>query len=127
MIALPELIDHAMPFAGPCGFCGDDDRRHRILDAIAERLRAEDGDSAEETAADFGLSVEVVEAIGEHWNESRQAWLEERHEPTINTHIGQNSGKPISIAECSCGWLYGRRITHQSARRAWRRHLERAT
>ena len=54
-------LDTWFPPAGPCAFCGHRDRRHRIWDVIMERQRG--GESAEDTAEDFELPVEVVDAV----------------------------------------------------------------
>jgi len=49
-----EQLDAAFPGnAGPCGFCGDTlvGGRHRVIDAIAERIRA--GEPWESVCADY--------------------------------------------------------------------------
>lgn len=48
------------PPAGPCAFCGLPDRRHRLLESVAEAVRA--GDSVSFTAEGYDLSEEAVEA-----------------------------------------------------------------
>ncbi len=54
-------VEAAFPLRGLCAFCGTDDQRHRVVDAIAERFRA--GDSAGEIALDYGISAELVPLI----------------------------------------------------------------
>ncbi len=61
MTACPPWIDEEMPPRGPCGICGDDDARHRVIDAVTERVRA--GDSVEMVAADLGLSEAFVRRL----------------------------------------------------------------
>ena len=47
------------PFTGPCAFCGHPDSRHRITDAIDERVVA--GEASGDVVGDYGLSwVEYV-------------------------------------------------------------------
>lgn len=48
------------PPAGPCAFCGLPDKRHRLLEAVAENVRA--GDSIEAVAEDYVVSREAVRA-----------------------------------------------------------------
>lgn len=48
------------PFAGPCAFCGLPDRRHRMLESVAENVRA--GDSVHSVALDFGMPDTAVQA-----------------------------------------------------------------
>lgn len=60
-VTSPELLALIGPYRGPCGLCGDPDARHRILDAVAELVRA--GDDPAGVAEDYGLTVEAVEAI----------------------------------------------------------------
>lgn len=62
---LQDLIDEEMPHYGPCGICGGSDARHRVLDAVAERVRA--GDTPFLIAEDFGLSQYLVRRIGAEW------------------------------------------------------------
>jgi hypothetical protein len=45
---------------GAC-LCGHPDARHRIFDAIQDRLKA--GDSIEETADDFDVPIEAIKLI----------------------------------------------------------------
>jgi len=49
------------PFRGPCGLCGGPDARHRMYDAINERVRA--GEGEEDVAEDYGMAPDVVLAI----------------------------------------------------------------
>jgi hypothetical protein len=48
------------PFAGPCAFCGAPDRRHRLLEAVAENVRA--GDAADFVADEYCVTQEAVQA-----------------------------------------------------------------
>ena len=54
-------VEAAFPTRGRCAFCGVDDQRHRVLDAIAERYRA--GETAKEIADDYGISAGLVPII----------------------------------------------------------------
>ncbi len=38
---LREVLDLLGPYAGPCGFCGHPDRRHRQADAVAAEVAAD--------------------------------------------------------------------------------------
>lgn len=55
---LPSWVDDEMPFNGPCGICGGDDARHRVTDAIVERVNS--GEWVEDVARDFGVSDKFV-------------------------------------------------------------------
>ena len=46
---------------GPCGLCGFHDARHRVYEAIEDRLHA--GESAESCADDYDLPLADVLAI----------------------------------------------------------------
>jgi hypothetical protein len=46
------------PAAGPCAFCGLPDRRHRLLEAVAENVRA--GDSILFVAEEYDVTPEAV-------------------------------------------------------------------
>lgn len=59
------LLDLLGPHPGPCGICGGPDARHRMADAIVERVQA--GEPAERVAADYGRPIEVVEALVAGW------------------------------------------------------------
>lgn len=48
------------PPAGPCAICGLPDKRHRMLEAVAENVRA--GDSVPFVAEAYGVSELVVDA-----------------------------------------------------------------
>lgn len=48
------------PPAGPCALCGLPDKRHRILEAVAENVRA--GDSPAFVAEAYGVSLAAVGA-----------------------------------------------------------------
>lgn len=52
-------------YAGPCWFCGGPDKRHRLADSIVGGVRA--GDSPEETARSYVVSVETVNALVAGW------------------------------------------------------------
>lgn len=56
-------LDALWPHHGPCLICGVPGlgTRHRRIDAIAGQLAA--GDSAEDVAADMGVSLEAVEVV----------------------------------------------------------------
>lgn len=56
-------LDAFLPRLGPCGICATAglDQRHRVVDAIAERLEA--GEDPEDTAGEFGVTPEAVEAV----------------------------------------------------------------
>ena len=66
---LPPDVDAAIPYSGPCGFCGGPEARHRVLDAIAERVHA--GEPVADVAADYQQPEAVVAAIAGHWDEGR--------------------------------------------------------
>jgi hypothetical protein len=61
----PSLAAH-FPELGPCLLCATPglDQRHRVIDAIAEQLTA--GESPEELAGDYAVSLDAVQAV--------QAW-----------------------------------------------------
>jgi hypothetical protein len=48
------------PPAGACAFCALPDKRHRLLEAVAENVRA--GDSVESVADDYDVSEDAVRA-----------------------------------------------------------------
>lgn len=54
-----ELSEH-FPADGPCGICGDTilGQRHRVIDAIAGRIRA--GDDPSSVAEDYGVGLRGV-------------------------------------------------------------------
>ena len=56
-----DIFDLDHQYAGPCGMCGASDKRHRMYDAIAGRLKA--GDSPSSIVNDMGLSPLYVAAI----------------------------------------------------------------
>ena len=60
----PEL-DGLFPFRGPCGLCGGPDARHRVWDAMLERVAA--GDDSADVAADYGVSEQAVAAVVSYW------------------------------------------------------------
>lgn len=72
MIALPHDIATHLPPRGPCGFCGCDDARHRILDAITGRV--DFGEDPGVVAVDYGLPVSVVMEIVLHWDGDADRW-----------------------------------------------------
>ncbi len=59
--AQPTWLDQYLPPRGPCGFCGDGDARHRVIDAIVERVRA--GDHPDDLAEDYALPVDAVRRL----------------------------------------------------------------
>jgi hypothetical protein len=69
---LPPEIDAAVPYSGPCGLCGGIEARHRVLDAIAERVRA--GEPVADVAEDYGKTEAVVAAIAACWDYDRERW-----------------------------------------------------
>lgn len=58
---MSAAFDALGPHRGPCGLCGDPDRRHRVADAIVDRVRA--GDSEEDCADDFGVTEADVRQL----------------------------------------------------------------
>lgn len=50
-----------MTHPSPCAFCGFPDQRHRVVDAIEERIEA--GESADWVLSDYGYSLEEFEAL----------------------------------------------------------------
>lgn len=46
------------PPAGPCAFCGLPDRRHRLLEAVGERVRV--GEDPAAVAEDHDLTIDAV-------------------------------------------------------------------
>lgn len=58
------------PPAGPCAFCGLPDRRHRLLEAVAENLRA--GDDPAAVADEYDVSAEAVGAAAALGRTSRR-------------------------------------------------------
>ena len=61
-IKVARILDEHLPLLGPCRLCcaGNLDQSHRLIDALAGRVRA--GDDPAETGGDYGLGVEVVKA-----------------------------------------------------------------
>lgn len=61
-------MDEFAPMRGPCLVCESGaDQRHRILDAVADRVRA--GDSAVEVAQDYGWPERFVQRIADEWQD----------------------------------------------------------
>jgi hypothetical protein len=54
-------VEAAFPRRGVCAFCGLDDQRHRVIDAIAERFRA--GEDEDQIAEDYGIDPALVPVI----------------------------------------------------------------
>lgn len=56
-------LDEFFPKVGPCGICGTPglDQRHRVVDAIADRLAA--GEWSHEVAEDYGLPLEAMAVV----------------------------------------------------------------
>lgn len=50
---------HGEPPAGPCGFCGAPDKRHRLWDAICSQFSA--GESIDDLAVDYGYTRLEIE------------------------------------------------------------------
>jgi hypothetical protein len=57
---LDELVDLHWPRRGPCLICGvrGEDARHRVMDSVAENVRA--GDHPEAVADTYGVSLTAV-------------------------------------------------------------------
>ena len=70
---LPGFVNVAVPYSGPCAFCGGPEARHRVLDTIVERFRAKE--SVTDIALDYGKTVKVVAAICGHWNDKAHRWV----------------------------------------------------
>ena len=65
---LAVLVDEYFPDSGPCALCGDTTlgARHRMIDAIAELVKA--GDSPEFIADSYGIPVAAVAvALAASW------------------------------------------------------------
>lgn len=60
-------IDRYFPRCGPCAFCGKKDARHRVIDSI--RARHAVGETVEELAEDYDISVDAVRAALESGDE----------------------------------------------------------
>jgi len=124
VINLPPDIEAVMPYGSSCGICGGPDARHRVLDAIVGRYSAGDTDE-QELADDFGVTVEQVGQILEHWNSDRQRWTAERHELITDVTALATWGWNFccTCGQYSPGWegAYTRR---SSAVRAWRKHVD---
>lgn len=71
-VVLPEPVETAMPWRGPCGLCGGPDARHRILDAIADAVRA--GEPAAGVADTYELPLAVVCFIADRWQGDDETW-----------------------------------------------------
>ena len=56
-----ENFDLVGPFRGPCGLCGGPDARHRLYDAVAERVAA--GEDEDQVARDYDEGAQWVLAI----------------------------------------------------------------
>lgn len=66
-MTVPAWIDETVPANGPCLICGDTETgaRHRLLDSIAEHIRA--GDPASSVAHDYGYPVEFCQRLADEW------------------------------------------------------------
>lgn len=64
--AATDPLDEHFPRRGQCLLCGvpGEDQRHRVVDAVADRVRA--GDGEDEVAADYGITLEAVRAAVLH-------------------------------------------------------------
>lgn len=62
-----KVVDAHFPLCGPCGICGapEHDARHRVLDTIVGRHRADD--SVEMLARDYDRPVIAIEAAVTGW------------------------------------------------------------
>ena len=74
-MSLTPILDRLFPPRGPCAFCGDEivGARHRVIDAIAERVHA--GDPIEEVASEYPGDWEaalVACAFVEGWEAGRK-------------------------------------------------------
>lgn len=61
----PDPVDRWFKRRGQCRICGvpGADQRHRVIEAIADAVRA--GDGEEDVADDYGVPVEAVRACVE--------------------------------------------------------------
>ena len=68
-------LDAHFPKLGPCGLCGVPglNQRHRVIDAIAGMLEA--GEDPDETAREYGMSREAVDAVMTWSRRWPGAWL----------------------------------------------------
>ncbi|MBO0731524.1 MAG: hypothetical protein J2P57_19860 [Acidimicrobiaceae bacterium] len=68
-VRAPRWVDDWLPQLGPCRVCESGaDQRHRILDAIADRVRA--GDSAYDVGIDYRLPEAYVQRVADEWQEN---------------------------------------------------------
>lgn len=72
MPILPEPVERAIPWSGPCGLCGGPDARHRVLDTIHERITA--GEPAPDVADDHQVPLDVAVFIADHWHPNTERW-----------------------------------------------------
>jgi len=70
---LPPEVSAAVPYSGPCAFCGGPEARHRVLDTIVERHRT--GESASDIAGDYEKPLAIVEDVCAHWSDTAQEWV----------------------------------------------------
>ena len=54
----PEWVAEVMPLHGSCGFCGGPDARHRVIDAMIERVNA--GEDENSVALDYEVPTSFV-------------------------------------------------------------------
>ena len=66
-------LDAVLPPRGPCGLCGHPDARHRICDAVAERLRA--GDTVADIATDYDLPETDLAVVAAWGDAPHLGWL----------------------------------------------------
>ena len=68
------VLDALYPFAGPCGFCGGPDKRHRLADALVEAHRAGDSIDLLVHAYDWPdvVTPESVRALADHAERNRK-------------------------------------------------------
>lgn len=75
-VAAAAALDRDLPKRGPCLVCGvpGEDQTHRVIDAIAERVRA--GDPAWAVADDYAVTDEAVQAC---------LWWTDKHRAALTT------------------------------------------
>jgi hypothetical protein len=65
------VLDVLYPYAGPCGFCGFGDKRHRLADALVDHV-----ETPEELVRSFDwpdvVGVAAIETLREYAAESRR-------------------------------------------------------
>ena len=64
--SIPPVVEKHFPPQGVCLLCGFGDKRHRMFDAIADRIRA--GESERSVIVDYRLPRSTVRAIVAWWH-----------------------------------------------------------